>query len=134
MPNLNRHAIMGHLGKDPEVRKFPDGGEICNFSVAVSEKWRDKATGSDKETTSWHDVVLRGKLAEVAGQYLRKGSAIYVEGPSRTRKWTDKEGRDRYTTEIHGLTMQMLGARTAPRETAPSPVDNTPSFDDDIPF
>ena len=109
MPNLNKVQIIGHLGQDPETRTFQDGAQVCNLSIATSEKWNDKQTGEKKEHTEWHRVSLFGKLAEIAGQYLSKGQPVYIEGSLRTRKWQDKSGQDRYTTEIIADQMQMLG-------------------------
>ncbi|WIO43474.1 single-stranded DNA-binding protein SSB1 [Klebsiella electrica] len=111
---VNKVILVGNLGQDPEVRYMPSGGAVANITLATSESWRDKATGEMKEQTEWHRVVLFGKLAEVAGEYLRKGSQVYIEGQLRTRKWTDQSGQEKYTTEIVvnvGGTMQMLGGR-----------------------
>lgn len=111
---VNKVIIVGRLGQDPEVRYAPSGAAFANLSVATSEQWRDKQTGEQKEQTEWHRVVISGKLAEVAGEYLRKGSEVYLEGKLRTRKWTDQSGTEKYTTEvlvgING-TMQMLGGK-----------------------
>lgn len=159
---VNKVILIGNLGQDPEVRYLPSGGAVCSMTLATSESWRDKATGEQKEQTEWHRVVLFGKLAEVAGEYLRKGSQIYIEGQLRTRKWTDQSGAEKYTTEIVvnvGGTMQMLGGRnggSAPagggqqqggnqysggaqsrqqQRSAPAPSNEPPmDFDDDIPF
>lgn len=109
---VNKVIIVGRLGQDPEVRYAPSGAAFANLSVATSEQWRDKQTGEQKELTEWHRVVLSGKLAQIAGDYLRKGSEVYLEGKLRTRKWTDQSGVDKYTTEILvgvGGTMQMIG-------------------------
>ena len=111
---VNKMILLGNLGKDPEVRYQPSGGAVANLTVATSEQWRDKQTGENKEVTEWHRVVLFGKLAEVAGEYLRKGSQVYIEGQLRTRKWQDNSGQDRYTTEVVvnvGGTLQMLGGK-----------------------
>ncbi|WP_075182907.1 single-stranded DNA-binding protein [Pantoea sp. 1.19] len=111
---VNKVILVGNLGQDPEVRYMPNGGAVANMTLATSESWRDKQTGENKEITEWHRVVLFGKLAEVAGEYLRKGSQVYIEGQLRTRKWQDQGGQDRYTTEVVvnvGGTMQMLGGR-----------------------
>ncbi|MFM2480944.1 single-stranded DNA-binding protein [Celerinatantimonas sp. YJH-8] len=112
---INKVILVGNLGQDPEVRYMPNGGAVANITVATSDSWRDKATGEQRERTEWHRVTLYGKLAEVAGEYLRKGSQVYIEGQLQTRKWQDQSGQDRYTTEIvvQGYTgvMQMLGAR-----------------------
>ncbi|PUY98809.1 single-stranded DNA-binding protein SSB1, partial [Cronobacter sakazakii] len=111
---VNKVILVGNLGQDPEVRYMPNGGAVANLRLATSESWRDKQTGEMKEVTEWHSVVLYGKLAEVAGEYLRKGSQVYIEGQLRTRKWQDQSGQDRYSTEVVvnvGGTMQMLGGR-----------------------
>jgi len=109
---VNKVILVGHLGQDPEVRYMPNGGAVANITLATSESWRDKATGEQKEKTEWHRIVLFGKLAEIAGEYLRKGSQIYIEGSLQTRKWTDQAGVEKYTTEVVvniGGTLQMLG-------------------------
>ncbi len=111
MASVNKVILVGNLGKDPETRYAPNGDAICNITVATTDSWKDKATGEKKEMTKWHRVAFFGRLAEIAGQYLRKGSAVYVEGSLRTRKWQDKDGNDRYTTEIRADQMQMLGSR-----------------------
>jgi len=116
MASVNKVILVGNLGRDPETRYMPDGAAITNVSVATSFQWNDKASGEKKEETEWHRVVFRGKLAEIAGEYLKKGSQVYVEGRLRTRKWQDKEGQDRYTTEIVGDRMQMLGSRSGAGE------------------
>ncbi|MDX1265971.1 MAG: single-stranded DNA-binding protein [Oceanisphaera sp.] len=111
---INKVILIGHLGQDPEVRYMPNGNAVANITLATSETWRDKQTGEQKERTEWHRVVFFGKLAEIAGEYLRKGSQVYVEGRLQTRKWQGQDGQDRYTTEIVvdiGGTMQMLGGR-----------------------
>ena len=108
---VNKVIIIGNLGADPETRAMPSGTTVANLRVATSESWRDKQTGEQQERTEWHRVALFGRLAEVAGEYLRKGSQVYIEGSLRTRKWQDKEGKDRYSTEIVGNDLQMLGAR-----------------------
>ncbi|RKO74390.1 single-stranded DNA-binding protein SSB1 [Pectobacterium parmentieri] len=111
---VNKVILVGHLGQDPEVRYMPNGGAVANMTLATSETWRDKQSGEQKEKTEWHRVVLFGKLAEVAGEYLRKGSQVYIEGALQTRKWADQSGVERYTTEVVvnvGGTMQMLGGR-----------------------
>ncbi|MCX2194487.1 single-stranded DNA-binding protein [Pantoea agglomerans] len=112
---VNKVILVGNLGQDPEIRYMPNGGAVANISLATSESWRDKQTGENREVTEWHRVVLFGKLAEVAGEYLRKGSQIYIEGQLRTRKWQDQSGQDKYSTEVVvnvGGTLQMLGGRT----------------------
>ncbi|HDL8421542.1 TPA: single-stranded DNA-binding protein [Yersinia enterocolitica] len=114
MAGVNRVILIGNLGQDPEVRYLPNGGAVANLSLGVSEQWKDKVTGEKKQKTEWCRVVLFGKLAEVAGEYLRKGSQVYIEGALQTRKWQDQSGQDRYTTEVVvnvGGTMQMLGSK-----------------------
>lgn len=111
---VNKVILVGNLGQDPEIRYLPNGGAVANITLATSESWTDKASGERKEITEWHRVVLFGKVAEVAGEYLRKGSQVYIEGKLQTRKWTDQSGADRYTTEVVvnvGGTMQMIGSR-----------------------
>jgi single-strand DNA-binding protein len=108
---VNKVILVGNLGKDPETRYMPNGKAVTNFSIATSESWKDKQTGEQREQTEWHNIVMYDRLAEIAAEYLRKGSQVYIEGKLRTRKWQDKEGRDRYTTEINANEMQMLGAR-----------------------
>lgn len=145
---VNKVIIVGRLGQDPEVRYAPSGAAFANLTVATSEQWRDKQTGEQKEQTEWHRVVLSGKLAEIAGEYLRKGSEVYLEGKLRTRKWTDQSGTEKYTTEVLvgvGGTLQMLGGKregeNQPKQQNSQPQQpNQPSeppmnFDDsDIPF
>ncbi len=109
MRGINKIIIIGHLGADPESHQFSNGGSVTNISVATSEKWTDKNTGENKEATEWHRVSLFNRLGEIAAQYLRKGSKVYIEGSLRTRKWQDQNGLDRYTTEIRANRMQMLG-------------------------
>lgn len=143
---VNKVILVGNLGKDPEVRYMPSGGAVANVTLATSESWKDKQSGEQQERTEWHTVVFFNRLAEIAGEYLKKGAQIYIEGSLRTRKWQDKEGKDRYTTEIVASEMQMLGSRAgggsasmgeAPGaakssgSTAPAPGGD---FDDDIPF
>jgi single-strand DNA-binding protein len=108
---VNKVILIGNLGADPETRAMPSGTTVANLRVATSESWRDKQTGEQQERTEWHRVALFGRLAEVAGEYLRKGSKVYIEGSLRTRKWTDKQGNERYSTEIVGNDMQMLDGR-----------------------
>ena len=110
MASVNKVIIIGNLGRDPETRYMPDGGAICNISVATTDKWKDK-NGEMQEKTEWHRVAFFGKLAEIAGEYLKKGSQVYVEGRLQTRKWQDKDGQDKYSTEIVANQMQMLGSR-----------------------
>ena len=111
MASVNKVILVGHLGKDPETRYMPNGDAITNATLATSESWKDKQTGEKKEQTEWHRLVFYRKLAEIAGQYLKKGSQVYLEGKIKTRKWQDKDGQDRYTTEIEATEMQMLGSR-----------------------
>ena len=116
---VNKVILVGNLGQDPEIRYMPNAGAVANISLATSESWRDKQTGENREVTEWHRVVLFGKLAEVAGEYLRKGSQVYIEGQLRTRKWQDQSGQDKYSTEVVvnvGGTLQMLGGRTQNRD------------------
>lgn len=152
MRGVNKVIIIGNLGKDPEVRYLPSGGAVANITVATSETWKDKNSGQMQEQTEWHRIVFYGKLAEIAGEFLHKGSKVYVEGSLHTRKWQDKQtGQDRYSTEIKCTSMQMLDARrdddhqvagdyqaqagdhSAPRRQAP-PQPAYDGFDDDIPF
>jgi len=150
MASVNKVIIIGNLGRDPETRYMPDGGAITNISVATTDKWKDK-NGEMQEKTEWHRVAFFGKLAEIAGEYLKKGSQVYVEGRLQTRKWQDKDGQDKYTTEIVANQMQMLGSRqgmgggerSAPdREPAAKAAEPRPAkaggkfddFEDDIPF
>lgn len=157
---LNKVMLIGHLGQDPDVRYLPNGNAVAMLSLATSDTWKDKQTGEQKERTEWHRVVIYGKLAEIAGEYLRKGSQVYIEGELRTRKWTDQSGQERYTTEVvvsmQG-SMQMLGSRGnggngqqqgsqgQPQQPAGRSYSGTPpkqhpaneppmDFDDDIPF
>ena len=143
---INKVIIVGNLGQDPDTKAMPSGMTVANLRIATSESWKDKQTGEMKEQTEWHSVALFGRLAEIAGEYLRKGSQVYIEGRLRTRKWQDKQGNDRYTTEIVGNEMQMLGsgrggmaggeARGAGRAEAEPVRSSTEKddFDDDIPF
>ncbi len=112
MASLNKVILIGNLGKDPETRFLPNGNAVCNFSIATTESWKDKQTGAKQEKTEWHNITMYSRLAEIAGQYLKKGSSVYVEGKLQTRKWQDKQtGVDRYTTEIIADEMKMLGGR-----------------------
>ncbi len=120
MASLNKVQIIGNLGADPEVKYMPSGDQVTNIRVATTDRWKDKASGEMKEATEWHRIVFFGRLAEIAGQYLKKGSQVYVEGKLVTRKWQDRDGQDRYTTEIKADSMQMLGGRDAARQ-APEP-------------
>ena len=115
MASVNKVILVGNLGRDPEVRYLPDGGAVTNVSVATTDTWKDKS-GEKQERTEWHRIAFFGKLAEIAGEYLKKGSQVYVEGSLRTRKWQDKEGKERYTTEIIADRMQMLGSRAGGSE------------------
>lgn len=144
MAGVNRVIIIGHLGNDPEIRTMPNGEQIANIGVATSESWTDKNTGERKEAVEWHRIVLYRRLAEIAGQYLTKGSQVYIEGRLKTRKWQDNNGQDRYTTEIQGDNLQMLGGRQDdPKQAKPSKAKPEPlsamaeqgdSFSDNIPF
>ncbi|MBL0166842.1 MAG: single-stranded DNA-binding protein [Propionivibrio sp.] len=158
MASVNKVILVGNLGKDPEVRYMTNGDAVANVTIATSDSWKDKATGEKKESTEWHRVVFYRKLAEIVSQYLKKGSQVYIEGRIRTRKWQDKEGQERYTTEIEADEMKMLGSRqnaasssggeaeyggSMPSSSASgaargaAPGKKTPSFedmDDDIPF
>ena len=151
MASVNKVIIVGNLGRDPEMRTFPNGDQVANVTIATADKWKDKQTGEMKEATEWHRVVFNGRLAEIAGQYLRNGSQVYVEGSLRTRKWTDKSGVEKYSTEIRADRLQMLGARQdaaapapaarpapPPQQQAPAPAPRAASgfddMDDDIPF
>ena len=152
---INKVILVGNLGADPDTRYMPSGKAVTNIRIATSESWKDKQTGDMQERTEWHSIVMYDKLGEIAAEYLRKGSQVYIEGKIRTRKWQDKEGKDRYTTEIIADQMQMLGGRgggggasSEPREprgpsrqapaedrsTAPGDEAGGGEFDDDIPF
>ena len=111
MASVNKVIIVGNLGKDPEVRHMPSGSAICNITVATSRQWKDKTSGDKQEETEWHRIVFFDRMAEIAGEFLKKGRPVYVEGRLRTRKWTDKDGVDKYTTEIVATDMQLLGSR-----------------------
>ena len=160
MASVNKVILIGNLGRDPETRYTADGAAVTNITIATSDRWKDKASGEMKEATEWHKIAFFGRLAEIAGEYLKKGRPVYVEGKLRTRKWQDKEGQDRYTTEVIADNMQMLGSREGmggagggdfdggeePRASARSPAPSSggrsaskpaPSvaeMDDDIPF
>ena len=144
---INKAIILGHLGRDPEIRYTQGGTAVANLSVATSESWKDKQTGEKKESTEWHRITLWARLAEIAGQYLAKGSKVYIEGQIQTRKWQDQSGQDRYTTEIIGREMQMLDSRGggegsqggggdyAPQASALQPPQNdSAGLDNDPPF
>ena len=111
MASVNKVIIVGNLGRDPEMRTFPSGDQVANVTIATTDKWKDKQSGEMREATEWHRIVFNGRLAEIAGQYLRKGSQVYVEGSLRTRKWTDQAGVEKFSTEIRADQMQMLGSR-----------------------
>jgi len=155
MASVNKVILIGNLGKDPEVRYTPSGAAVCNLRVATTRNWKNRETGERQEETEWHSVVLYDRQAEIAGEYLRKGRPVYIEGRLKTRKWQDKDGNDRYTTEIVAETMQLLGGRegtsgddagAAPARSAPAPrpAPGKPAapksstgfddMDDDIPF
>ncbi len=159
MSSVNKVILVGNLGQDPEVKYMPSGGAVTNISIATTDSWKDKASGEKKENTEWHRVVFFNRLAEIVGEYLRKGSQVYIEGNLRTRKWQDQNGVDKYTTEIVAREMQMLGSKAggssdfspaqqggaAPQQHAPQqdakpkpqesrPPQNFDNFDDDIPF
>ena len=144
---VNKVILIGNLGQDPEVKYMPSGGAVTNVTVATSESWKDKNTGEQKENTEWHRVVFFRRLAEIAGEYLKKGSKVYIEGKLQTRKWQDQSGNDRYTTEIVANEMQMLdsrgggggysqssGASSSPASSAAPAGGGMGDFDDDIPF
>jgi single-strand DNA-binding protein len=145
MASLNKVLLIGHLGSDPEVRRLADGGSVCNLRLATNETWKDKFSGDRKESTEWHRVVLFRRLADVAGQYLRKGMPVYIEGKLKTHKWQDSSGNDRYSTEIEASEMRMLGNGVKDERAADHlmPTKQTPSgsvsdWDDfdfsDVPF
>lgn len=154
MASLNKAMLIGNLGRDPEVRYSPDGNAVATVSIATTEVWKDKSTGEKKEATEWHRVVFFNRLAEIVGEYLKKGSQIYVEGQIRTRKWTDRDGNDKYTTEVVANEMKILGPRNLANERArvdageptppATPRNNAPAsapadtphddFHDDVPF
>jgi single-strand DNA-binding protein len=155
---VNKVILVGNLGADPETRSMPSGMTVTNIRIATSESWKDKASGAQQERTEWHSIALFGRLGEIAAEYLRKGSQVFIEGKLRTRKWQDKTGNDRFTTEIIADNMQMLGGRAGggtpamsggadrgagggspPRDdydqsSAPTPAGGKEDFDDDIPF
>jgi single-strand DNA-binding protein len=155
MASVNKVILIGNLGRDPEVRYMPSGSAICNLRIATSRNWKDKTTGERQEETEWHSVALFDRLAEIAGEYLKKGRPVYIEGRLKTRKWTDKDGNERYTTEVIAQEMQLLGSRdsgggtefdepaaAAPRAAAArdggnrpaKPAANIADMEDDIPF
>lgn len=130
MASVNKVIIVGNLGNDPDTKYLPSGDAVCNISVATTDKWKDKASGEMKEQTEWHRIAFFGRLAEIAGEYLKKGSQVYVEGSIHTRKYTDKDGTEKYTTSIKGSTLQMLGSK-GDHAAKPGKVDTS---DDSIPF
>jgi|APLak6261702414_1056262.scaffolds.fasta_scaffold18571_2 single-strand DNA-binding protein len=134
--SLNKTTLIGHLGADPEIRYMPDGTATATVSIATTDKWKDKTTKEVKEKTEWHRVVFFGKLAEVVGEYVKKGSQIYVEGKLRTRKWKDKQDVERYTTEIIGNELQMLDKKPTADQASYTPPtgDDNGGLDDDVPF
>jgi len=151
MASVNKVILVGNLGADPETKYLPSGDAVTNIRLATTDRWKDKASGEMKEATEWHRIAFFGRLAEIAGEYLKKGSQVYVEGRIRTRKWQDKEGQDRYSTEIVADTMQMLGSRAGsgeprgepmgqkaaePKAAAPAkkPAGKFDDMEDDIPF
>jgi single-strand DNA-binding protein len=119
MASVNKVILIGNLGADPEIRYMPNGDPVATFNIATTDTWKDKQTGEKKEATEWHRIVIFRKLAEIAGQYLKKGAPIYIEGALKTRKWQNKAGQDRYTTEIVADTMQMLGGKREGEQSAP---------------
>lgn len=143
---VNKVILLGRLGSDPEIKQFSNGESVANITLATSESWRDKTTGEQREKTEWHRVAIFGKLAEIAGEYLRKGSQVYIEGQLQTRKWQDQNGQDRYTTEVavkgYDGVMQMIGSRSdsqnaqQPQHTQSQMAHDAPpaDYDDDIPF
>lgn len=136
MASVNKAIIVGNLGNDPEMRYLPSGDAVCNISVATTDKWKNKASGDMKEATEWHRIAFFGRLAEVAGEYLKKGSQVYVEGSIQTKKYTDKDGVEKYATQIKGHTLQMLGSKEGgAQEGRQAPADKSGiDLDDDIPF
>ena len=151
MASVNKVILVGNLGADPETKYLPSGDAVTNIRMATTDRWKDKASGEMKEATEWHRIAFFGRLAEIAGEYLKKGSQVYVEGRIRTRKWQDKEGQDRYTTEIVADSMQMLGSRAGSGEPRPEamksaepkgagapaakkPAGKFDDMEDDIPF
>ena len=137
MRGVNKVILVGHLGADPETRYMPSGGAVTNFRIATSEQWKDKESGEKQERTEWHSIAIFGRLAEIAAEYLRKGAPVYIEGKLRTRKWQDRDGNDRWTTEVVAHEMQMLGGRSqgnASTKPEPQKTAAPEDFDDDIPF
>ncbi len=150
MASLNKVLLIGNLGADPETRYTASGDAVCNIRIATTDTWRDKASGENRESTEWHKVVLYRRLGEIAGQYLKKGSSVYIEGRIKTRKWQNKDGQDQYTTEVEATELKMLGSKdnrqtqsentfqpaSRPRNAGQSnrPPANVADLDDDIPF
>jgi single-strand DNA-binding protein len=147
MASINKVIIIGNLGKDPEVRYMPSGSAICNITVATSRQWKDKTSGERQEETEWHRITFFDRMAEIAGEYLKKGRPVYVEGRLKTRKYTDKDGAEKYVTEIVATDLQLLGAKDgaereqtappparAPQQRAPAPKTGFDDMADDIPF
>jgi len=143
MASVNKVILIGNLGKDPDVRYLPSGEAVTNITLATTETWKDKNSGDKKEATEWHRVVFFRKLAEIAGKYLKKGTQVYIEGSLKTRKWQDKDGQERYTTEITADSMKMLGGKSEgsdnkpssrPSKEQPEPSGSFGDFEDDIPF
>lgn len=136
MASLNKATLIGHLGGDPEIRYMPSGDAVANFSIATTESWRDKTSGEQREATEWHRLTMFGRLAEIAGQYLKKGSMIYVEGRIKTKKYTDKDGIERYSTGIECTTLKMLGGKSESQQTSSPATSNQTvnDLEDDIPF
>ncbi len=144
MSSVNLVILVGNLGADPEIRTMPDGNTVCTIRLATTDSWKDKTTGEKREATEWHRVVMFRKLGEIAGQYLKKGSAVYIEGRVKTRKWQDQDGKDRYTTEIEASEMKMLGSRPTGTQSEPTSdrrstttkvvATSATEWEDDIPF
>ncbi len=140
---VNKVILIGNLGKDPETKYMPSGDCVCNFSLATTDSWKDKNSGEMVEKTEWHNIVMFRRLAEIAAEYLRKGSQVYIEGKLKTRKWQDRDGNDRWTTEIEAREMQMLGGRggsagmgapASQQSAEPAPAPMGGEYEDDIPF
>lgn len=138
MRGVNKVIVVGNLGQDPKTAYMPSGSAVTKISVATSESWKDKQTGEQQERTEWHRITMFGRLAEIAAEYLKKGAQVYIEGKLRTNKWQDKDGNDRWTTEIIADQMQMLGSKASDsastQQPASAPQESSKDFDDDIPF
>ena len=134
MASLNKVTLIGNLGADPEVKYMTSGDAVANIRLATTDTWKDKASGEQKEATEWHRVVFYRRLAEIVGQYLKKGSQVYLEGRIKTRKWTDKDGIERYTTEVEAIEMKMLGGRRDDQGAPQQQGGTVADLDDDIPF